>query len=107
VQIKVFLNKRLGDYGVIEIKVEDNGIGIKREDQKKLFKMFGFLDSTKEINTKGIGLGLHICKLITEQFGGSCSVQSAEGVGSVFSFTFHLSEPQLENGNNGLRRIQN
>ena len=31
---------------------------------------FGFLDATREINTKGIGLGLHICKQIVGQFNG-------------------------------------
>jgi len=40
--------------------VIDTGIGIKEEDQDKLFKLFGFLDSSKELNTKGVGLGLHI-----------------------------------------------
>jgi len=50
--------------GMIEIEVKDTGLGIKPEDQKKLFKLFGFLDTTKELNTNGIGLGLHICKLI-------------------------------------------
>ena len=45
---------------MVQIKVIDSGIGIKEEDQNKLFKLFGFLDSSKEINTKGVGLGLHI-----------------------------------------------
>ena len=49
---------------MLEIQVEDTGIGIKEEDQKKLFKLFGFLDSTKELNTTGVGLGLHISKQI-------------------------------------------
>ena len=49
---------------MIEIEVKDSGIGIKKNDQKNLFKLFGFLDSTKELNTQGIGLGLHISKLI-------------------------------------------
>ena len=53
------------NFPFIQIYVNDNGLGINHEDQKKLFKIFGFLDSSKEINTKGIGLGLHICKLIT------------------------------------------
>ena len=39
-------------------------LGIKKEDMSKLFKLFGFLDTTKELNTKGIGLGLHISKKI-------------------------------------------
>ena len=44
--------------------MEDSGIGIKDEDKNKLFELFGFLESTKELNTKGIGLGLHISKKI-------------------------------------------
>lgn len=51
---------------MLQISVKDSGIGIKEEDQDKLFKMFGFLDSTKELNTKGIGLGLHISKMMVE-----------------------------------------
>jgi two-component system sensor histidine kinase/response regulator len=51
---------------MIEIIVQDTGVGIKEENLKKLFKLFGFLDSTKELNTNGIGLGLHICKMIVE-----------------------------------------
>ena len=50
------------------MSVIDSGVGINEQDQKKLFKLFGFLDTTKEINTKGIGLGLHICKMIIDQF---------------------------------------
>ena len=51
-------------HGALEVQVIDNGIGIKKENQEKLFKMFGFLEDTKEINTKGIGLGLSICRQI-------------------------------------------
>ena len=49
---------------MIEFIVEDTGIGIKVEDQCKLFNLFGFLDSTKEINLGGVGLGLHISSMI-------------------------------------------
>ena len=38
-------------FGILEISVKDQGVGIKKEDQKKLFKLFGFLDDTKEVNT--------------------------------------------------------
>jgi signal transduction histidine kinase len=47
---------------MIMISVSDQGIGIKPEDYTKLFKLFGFLESSKELNVKGIGLGLYICK---------------------------------------------
>ena len=55
---------------MVQIKIEDSGIGIRKEDQDKLFKLFGFLDASKELNAKGVGLGLHISQRISEQFGG-------------------------------------
>ena len=58
-----FLKSSKGQ-GMVQIKVQDSGIGIKKEDHDKLFKLFGFLDSTKELNTKGVGLGLHISQKI-------------------------------------------
>jgi len=72
--ITVVLMKDLGEHGSISVTVKDNGCGIKQEDQSKLFQMFGFLDSTKEINTKGVGLGLYICKRIVTIFGGEVGV---------------------------------
>ena len=55
---------------LLVVSVIDQGIGIREEDQQKLFKMFGFIDKTKDINTQGIGLGLNISKQIVKQFGG-------------------------------------
>ena len=43
-----------------KIQIKDSGVGIKKEDIGKLFKMFGFLQSKNDLNPKGIGLGLHI-----------------------------------------------
>ena len=73
-------------FGILEISVKDQGVGIKKEDQKKLFKLFGFLDDTKEVNTQGIGLGLHICKKLTKQLGGDiiCKSESKKGAEFVF-----------------------
>ena len=45
----------------LKVSVSDTGIGIKEEDQQKLFQLFGFIQSTQTMNTKGIGLGLAIC----------------------------------------------
>lgn len=45
---------------MIQITVSDTGTGIQDKDKDKLFKLFGFLEATKELNTQGIGLGLHI-----------------------------------------------
>ena len=71
---------------VLQFDVEDTGIGIKKEDMTKLFKLFGFLESTKELNTKGIGLGLHITKKITKMFDGNIVCHSNYGHGSNFIF---------------------
>jgi len=62
------LGNKLQDshFGIIEISVKDQGTGIKKENKKKLFKMYGMVDDTKEINTKGIGLGLYICKKLAQ-----------------------------------------
>jgi len=50
----------------------------------KLFKLFGRLKSTRKVNTKGVGLGLSITKMISEEFGGTVTVHSKKGQGSVF-----------------------
>ena len=52
--------------GMLEVSVKDRGIGIREKDQEKLFKMFEFIDADKELTTQGVGLGLHISKLIAE-----------------------------------------
>jgi signal transduction histidine kinase len=44
----------------VEVSVEDTGAGIAEEDQDKLFKLFGFIQSTENVNKNGIGLGLVI-----------------------------------------------
>ena len=52
------------------------------------------MDSTKEINTDGIGLGLHICHMLVTQFNGTVSCSSEVGEGSTFTFTFKLSNSE-------------
>ena len=52
----------------IAIKVVDTGIGIKRKDRLKLFKLFGTLQNTRQMNTQGIGLGLVISENIVKAF---------------------------------------
>eukprot|EP00356_Strombidium_inclinatum_P000800 CAMPEP_0170512218 /NCGR_PEP_ID=MMETSP0208-20121228/66729_1 /TAXON_ID=197538 /ORGANISM="Strombidium inclinatum, Strain S3" /LENGTH=184 /DNA_ID=CAMNT_0010795827 /DNA_START=569 /DNA_END=1123 /DNA_ORIENTATION=+ len=76
----------------LEISVKDNGIGISREDQGKLFKLFGTV--ANETNTSGIGLGLFISKQIVNQYGGIIDVVSNKGEGSQFYFITTL---ELEN----------
>ena len=91
--------------GMLQVSVTDTGIGIKLKDQEKLFKLFGFLDSSKHLNSKGIGLGLHISKRITQQFNGDIMLKSEWGSGTEFTFLFQLSQKQT--GLASVKRILN
>lgn len=92
--IRITRNPLIGEEGIIKIEVIDNGAGIRTEDQTKLFKLFGYLDSTKEMNSQGIGLGLYITKMIVEQFEGEVGVKSEVGKGAAFKMTFKLSKDE-------------
>jgi signal transduction histidine kinase len=71
----------------LQFSVEDNGIGIKKEDQNKLFKMFGKVGCNQDkINPTGIGLGLTICNKILGQMGSELQVMSEFGKGTTFFF---------------------
>lgn len=54
----------------LKVKVEDTGIGISKENQLKLFKLFGMLEGNRALNQNGIGLGLVISNQLVAQFGG-------------------------------------
>ena len=76
------------DADFVMISVTDSGIGIKKKNQDKLFKMFGSIkDQKKKINTNGIGLGLVISKLIVAKFGGIIDFFSKYKEGSTFFYT--------------------
>ncbi len=66
-----------------EISIQDEGIGIKKEDQEKIFDRFYRVDASRT-QTKGYGLGLAIAKTIAEVHGGSITVSSVPGKGSKF-----------------------
>lgn len=62
------------------IFVEDTGIGIDKDKMSKVFKKF---EKINDYNS-GIGIGLYICKLLSQQIGGRINVHSEKGVGSKF-----------------------
>ncbi len=74
-----------GNTIVLKMRVEDTGIGMRREDLPMLFENFSQLDTKKNRNIEGTGLGLAITKKLVEQMGGSISVESTYGVGSCFA----------------------
>lgn len=74
------------DSGVLEVAVEDTGIGISEENMNKLFRAFGQIDTRKNRNVEGTGLGLAISKSLLNLMGGDIWVRSKEKEGSTFSF---------------------
>ena len=76
----------------LQVDVTDSGLGIKEEDLGKLFKFFGCLQRTKDVNRGGMGLGLTISKMIIQQLGGTISASSIFGEGSKFQFSIPINE---------------
>jgi signal transduction histidine kinase len=72
------------------ITVEDNGIGISKEDQKHVFDRFFRVDKSRSRTQGGSGLGLAIVKEIIESHKGVISVKSEPGMGSIFTITLPL-----------------
>ena len=66
------------------ITVRDSGIGIKPEDQKKLFSEFARMDSKANLGIEGTGLGLAITRALCRAMGGDVAVESEYGRGSEF-----------------------
>lgn len=80
----------------IQFHVKDSGVGIKKKDQGKLFKLFGTLQNTQQQNSQGIGLGLVICQGIVKCFDGDISVKSKWGKGTKFMFDFIIEDQNIE-----------
>jgi signal transduction histidine kinase/ActR/RegA family two-component response regulator len=79
-----------GDF--VEIAVRDTGIGIRPEDQTKLFQPFMRLEAVAGMVCEGTGLGLVITRRLVEMHGGRIWVQSeGEGRGSTFAFTLPVA----------------
>jgi len=70
----------------VEVKFEDTGVGIPKENMKKIFTPFF------TTRAKGMGMGLPICKKFVEIHGGSIEVESEEGKGSTFTVKLPIQQ---------------
>ena len=68
------------------VSVKDTGIGIRKEDIKKLFSKFQRIDEERNRNVEGTGLGMNITRSLLDLMGSALEVESEYGKGSMFSF---------------------
>jgi len=85
----VVRSKDLGDFA--EVAVDDNGIGIDKEQMNMLFKKFSRNEKGTSERVKGTGLGLYLAKYFIELHGGDISVESEPGRGTSFKFRLPVS----------------
>ncbi len=102
--VKLAVMAKKETYDTIEVlfSVEDTGIGIEEEVQKRLFKPFSQADSSTARRFGGTGLGLTICKNLVDLMNGHISLESSLGVGTKATFSIPFNKPQFRNASASL-----
>ncbi|WP_068475429.1 hybrid sensor histidine kinase/response regulator [Saccharicrinis aurantiacus] len=98
--VEVKTNSIKNDEIELLFAVKDTGIGLTQEQQKSLFESFTQADSSTTRRYGGSGLGLSICKHLTELMDGSIWVESEHKVGSTFYFTCNINMQEIQKKNN-------
>lgn len=84
------------DFVRTHFRVKDNGIGMSREFQERIFDSFSRENTQQVQNITGTGLGMSITKYIVDMMGGSIGIESEPGKGSEFHVTLDLKAVQTE-----------
>lgn len=80
--------------GFINIAVIDNGVGMSKEVQEKIFAVDQNYTSPGTSGEQGTGLGVVLCNELTKRHGGKMTVESEEGKGTKFSFTIPVGKAE-------------
>ncbi len=87
------------NYGFVE--VEDNGVGMAKEDVERIFDRFYRADKSRNKEIPGTGLGLSIAKWIAQSNDGKITVKSELGKGTIFTNQFPLEKKKYKKGKEG------
>ncbi|MBC8984921.1 PAS domain S-box protein [Pedobacter sp. N36a] len=79
----------------VRISITDQGIGIKKSDQKRIFERFYRVDDENEYTASGFGIGLYLASEILTYHNSEIHIHSKEGVGSTFFFDIEISGKTL------------
>lgn len=89
-----YKEQQIGDRLKIFIEIEDTGIGIPQDKLIHIFERFSQVETGYTRKYEGTGLGLAISKMLVDNLGGSITVESTEGMGTVFKVNFSFYKVQ-------------
>jgi signal transduction histidine kinase/DNA-binding response OmpR family regulator len=94
VEIRALTERDKAGHDMLRLRVSDTGIGIAEDEREVIFEQFrrGRDEATR--GQEGLGLGLALCREIAALLGGTLSLESMEGVGSVFTFEIPIEPAQ-------------
>ena len=94
VDVRFRLAEERGEQVLLEVEVEDSGIGMTDEQLQRLFTSFTQADSSTTRKYGGTGLGLSISKQLIDGMHGEIAVESTKDEGTTFTFTAELGRPE-------------
>ncbi|GAF03824.1 two-component regulator propeller domain-containing protein [Saccharicrinis fermentans] len=114
-KVSIWLRKDKHDQ-MVHISVKDTGIGIKKEDQDKVFVRFYQSENNKKLGVSGSGIGLNLVREMVQLHHGTISLESEEGKGSTFIVSLPVErqegtpvmteEPEKERKDEGGKEIE-
>jgi signal transduction histidine kinase/CheY-like chemotaxis protein len=102
IEVRVRAQSIAAATSLVQVQVEDTGIGIRAENQASIFEPFSQEDGSTTRRFGGSGLGLAISRQLIDRMGGSLGVRSTSGSGSTFFFSLELKQSAVVRGANAM-----